>query len=399
MKHTMDRIGGSAGASSLFNGGATGLMGLWASFNPERPLVWRLAVMVVIIGWLPLLVLALLPLASGNDEVIRAFLRDASVHARSLLVAPILVVAEATCGPQLTALARIFRERGIVPPRLDSAYDEVIRTTSRLRDWRLGRVLAVVLAYAISVLLFACVPASFLPDWHHSHQFLLMGRSLASWWHALVSLPLLLILLLGWCWRLFLWARYLWLVSQMDLRLVASHPEGAGGLMFLSHSLNDLSILGAAIGVMVASTELAHVWAGGNVNLGQLGLVTSGTIGFVLLIFVAPLLSFSGVLARTRLLGVSTYGVLAQRMGEAMEDKWMRECASGEGADPLYSCDFSAVANLYESAQRASTMRVVPVETGGLLALIGPTALPFGAVALTLVPFERLLEGLIHLFL
>ena len=400
MNQATDSIALAECKSSPFDDGcAICMLRLWGSSDPGNPRVWRLAVGVVLVGWLPLFVLALVPLAGGNDEVLRAFLRDASVHARSRVAAPIFVLAEGVCGPRLAALARTFRERGIILQGRDSAYDEVVRSISRLRDLWPVHVLAVVLAYVIAILLFAYVPASFLPDWHHSQQILLLGRSLASWWHALVSLPLLLILLLGWCWRLVLWARYLWLVSRMDLRLVASHPEGAAGLMFLSHSLSDLSVLGAAIGVIVASTELAHLFAGGAVTLEQLGRVTFGTIVFVLLIFVAPLLSFSDVLARTRLLGVSTYGALAQRVGEAMEDKWMRGRAGADTSDPLSSTDFSVVSDLFQSAQRASTMRLMPIESGSLLVLTGATALPFGAVALTLVPFSKLLEGLIHLFL
>jgi len=51
-----------------------------------------------------------------------------------------------------------------------------------------------VLAYVSAVLIIMNVPASFLPDWHRSWADAPLGRSLASWWHALVTLPLLLIL-------------------------------------------------------------------------------------------------------------------------------------------------------------------------------------------------------------
>jgi len=37
---------------------------------------------------------------------------------------------------------------------------------------------------------------------------------------ALVSLPLLLVLFFGWLWRLFLWVRFLWCLSRLDLHLI-----------------------------------------------------------------------------------------------------------------------------------------------------------------------------------
>lgn len=80
------------------------------------------AAIVIAVGWLPLLALALVALAAGNEATWQAFLRDASVHARSLIVAPLLVLAEVVCIPRLGALARTFRDRGIVPPAQAPVY-------------------------------------------------------------------------------------------------------------------------------------------------------------------------------------------------------------------------------------------------------------------------------------
>ena len=62
--------------------------------------------MVVVVGWLPLFLLALLARLHGEERVWSAFLGDASVHARSLLAAPLLVLAEAVCIPRLGEIAR-----------------------------------------------------------------------------------------------------------------------------------------------------------------------------------------------------------------------------------------------------------------------------------------------------
>ena len=209
----------------LFDGGPPmRLLRLWGRFDPEHRHVWRRSLIVVGIGWWPLLVLALLAYADGYAQVWDAFLRDASVHARSLIAAPLLILAEAICIPRLGEIARCFRERGVVPASQMPAYEAIVQSILRLRDWRLAEALAVVLAYVVALLVIRQVPTSFLPDWHRSGT---LDRSLASWWNALVALPLLLVLLLGWFWRFFLWARYLWLVSRLELRLVASVEKTA----------------------------------------------------------------------------------------------------------------------------------------------------------------------------
>lgn len=386
--------------TDMFDGGPPlRLLRLWGRFDPEHRHVWLRALTVAAVGWLPLLVLALLSYASGHEGVWRTFLQDASVHARSLVVAPLLVFAEAVCIPHLGAVAQIFRARGLVPASQMQAYEAVVRTIRRLRDWWLMEALAVVLAFIASLLIVRYIPASFLPDWHHGSADAPLGRSFASWWHALISLPLLLVLLLGWCWRIFLWTRYLWLVSRLDLRLVASHPEGAAGLMFVSYSLRAWSMLGFATGVIVAATALAHILAGGPGDPQRVAFLALGTVLFVVVVFTAPLLIFSGPLMRTWRGAVDTYGALAQRVGEDLEDRWMRG-PSGEGTEaPLESPDFSATTDLFQVVEKAYALRLAPVDLRSMLLLAGFTALPFAGVTLALVPFDKLLGTLLGLFL
>ena len=106
----------------LFDGGPPlRVLRLWGRFDPDHQHVLRRALIVVGVGWLPLLLLALLSLTAGRDDVWLAFLRDASVHARSLLVAPLLVLAEAVCIPRLGELAHTFRELAGVTGRQRAA--------------------------------------------------------------------------------------------------------------------------------------------------------------------------------------------------------------------------------------------------------------------------------------
>lgn len=384
----------------LFDGGPPlRLLRLWGRFDPQHRRVGRRALVVVGLGWVPLMALALFSGAYGHPEILDAFVRDASVHARSLLAAPLLVLAEAVCIPRLGAIAQSLCTRGIVPASEAQAYQALAQSIRRLRDSWVVEACAVVLAYTAALLIVRHVPASFLPDWHRGDAGAPLGRSLASWWHALVSLPMLLVLLLGWAWRLWLWALYLWRVSRLKLRLVASHPEGAAGLMIVSYSLRDLSLIGIAIGIIVAATELAHVMAGAADSPDQLIRLAVGTVLVVVVVFAAPLFVFSIPLLAAWRRGVVTYGALVQRVGEAFEDKWMAAPPAPDTDDPLSTGDFSAVTDLFQTAGNAYKMRLIPIDLRSVLSLAAFTALPFGAVALALVPFDKLFDKLVGMFL
>src|SRR5262249_10489818 len=75
----------------------------------------RRAVLFVLIGWAPLIVLALLQGALAGTGDAASILREAGVHARYLIAVPFLVLADAVCAPQLDAIKRHLVESGIVP--------------------------------------------------------------------------------------------------------------------------------------------------------------------------------------------------------------------------------------------------------------------------------------------
>ena len=47
--------------------------------------------------------------------------------------------------------------------------------------------------------------------------------------------PIFQFLLLRWYFRVFIWTRFLWQVSRIDLKLVPTHPDRVGGLGFLGN--------------------------------------------------------------------------------------------------------------------------------------------------------------------
>jgi hypothetical protein len=290
---------------------------------------------------------------------------------RSLLAVPLLILAEKVCLPRLSGIVRHIGETGLVRTADRAAFEQALKSTLRLRDSLRLEIAVVTLAVAILVTFYATVPNDLFPSWYH-----LKGQgatSPAGWWHALVSIPILIMLLLGWVWRLTLWTRFLWLVSQLPLRLVPPHPDGAAGLKFLGMSVPAFSILAFALGIIIAGTITNRVVHDG-VPLLSFRYVVLGFDLVCLAVFVSPLFVFTGQLLEAWRRGSQEYGALARRVGLEMEQRWLNRDVD---AQALGAPDFSATTDLYAIAANAYSINVVPVSLRQLLMLAIGAVLPF----------------------
>ena len=82
-----------------------------------------------------------------------------------------------------------------------------------------------------------------------------INLSMAGWWHALVSVPMFQFLLLRWYFRVFIWARFLWRMSRINLKLVPTHPDRVGGLGFLTNVVYAFTPVLLAHGVLLVGPD------------------------------------------------------------------------------------------------------------------------------------------------
>ncbi len=187
------------------------------------------------LAWFPLLVLSVV---QGS---VTAFALDISVHARFLVALPLLVAADAVTAPRLDVIARHFLEAGFVRDDDRARYAAAVAATKASLDSRLPAIAVGLVTYAVIFAILLPIPLDRLPGWQISG----VAYSAAAWWHALVSLPLLLAVLFGWIWCIILWVRFLRRMSRLDLQLVAAHPDRATGLAFIGYSLRACAVLRA----------------------------------------------------------------------------------------------------------------------------------------------------------
>ncbi len=325
-----------------------------------------------------------------------AFLLDFGAHARFLIAAPLLILAESLCAPRLAAIVRHFGTSGLVTEADQPAYQHAVDSTRRLLRLKAVEILAFAAAYALVAWLAIGSSLGEVPLWHGTLRGGRLAPTPAGWWALLVSLPLLMVLQLGWLWRIGLWARFLWLMSRMRLRLVAAHPDHAGGLKFVGYSPEAFLPLAFACGVLGAGLVLNQIVHHG-ASPAQFRYVAAGVAAFVVVLFGAPPLVFVRRLIQEHHRGILAYGALAGRAGCEFEHKWL----VGERVDEqtLRAPDFAPTNSLYAITGHAFAMRRLPFEPRSIVLVAAAALLPFVPIALLAVPVEVLLGKFRSIFI
>lgn len=357
--------------------------------SPLCPNAFVRLLLVIGIAWAPLAALVLLDALTGRPQVLPTFGRDIGVHARYAFAAPALVLAHALCARRLGAIAHHFLVAGLLNEHDQRRMAAALEATRR----RVRSLWAEALVFIATYLLaFTALntegEALRLSAWQTDANG--VDLTAAGWWHAMVSVPLLMILLLGWAWRIANWAWFLGQVSRLDLQLIASHPDQAGGLGFLAQSVRAFAAVGIGLGGIVAG-RFAYVYMHGLANPFTNGLLLGGTVGVVLLLAVGPLAVFAIPLARAWRKGGMAYGRLATQIGLQLENAWL----GPPGPQPrpmLAEPDFSATTDLYQVVGNVNSMRFLPVDPRSILILVGFTLAPFVPAALISMPASVILS-------
>jgi hypothetical protein len=360
-----------------------------------QPRVGLRAILVACIAWMPLLVLSAIQGVVSGDSSFASFIADYGAIGRYLFAAPVLVLAEFIAAPRLSGVARHFQDAGLIVPGEMQRFHDAIASTYRLRDFVQLEIAVFVIAFAVTAALELSVPLHYFPVWHLTGDHHSLALSAAGWWDALISTPLLVILLLGWLWRFVLWARFLWLMCRLDLRLVSAHPDGAAGLGFVGMSLQPLAVVAFALGAVVAGTVANRV-LNDNVAILEFRFLVPVFAVLVVALFSAPLFVFTRKLVEASYQGVFEYDALAHSLGRQMEVRWLNRAVTPEALD---ANDFSATTDLYAIVSNVYSLKLVPIGLRNLIVVALGALMPFVPVVVAAVSPEVLIQKLTGMLL
>jgi len=181
-------------------------------------------------------------------------------------------------------------------------------------------------------------------------------------------------------------------VSRLNLHLVPTHPDGAGGLGFVGGSSHAFGPVLFALGAVLAGILASRILYGGQ-NLLEFKWTIIGLLGFLVLVVLGPLTVFSPGLLECKRVGLREYGTLATSYVTDFDEKWLRGGAKDEAL--LGAADIQSLADLGNSYAVVRQMRSVPFSLNDVKALVAATAAPLLPLLLTIMPLDELLERLV----
>jgi AcrR family transcriptional regulator len=357
-------------------------------------LIRQRIVVIALLAWLPLLALAALEGQALGGRAAIPFLLDVDVHVRFLVTLPLLIVAELVVHQRMRLVVPQFLERNLIPASALPRFDAAIASAFRLRNSVLAEVLLIAFVYIIGVLLlWRHYVALTTITWYAMPTAEGLKLSVTGLWYAYVSLPIFQFLLVRWYYRIFIWIRFLWQVSRIQLSLIPTHPDRVGGLGFLPNAVFAFMPLAVAHGALLAGLIANRIFYVG-AALPDFKIEISVLAVFLLCLVLGPLLVFSPQLAQAKRTGNREYGALAERYVREFDAKWLRGGAPAD-APLVGSSDIQSLADLANSFEVVRTMQIAPITRDALIRLVVATLAPVVPLALTMMPLEELLRKLL----
>jgi len=347
--------------------------------------------------WLPLLLLSVFFREAAGGDIKVPFLYDIDVHVRFLLSLPLLLVAELVVHQRLKPIVQQFASREIIPPEALPQLQTLVGSAGRLRNSVFIEVLMIVMTFTAGHYLWSSQLALETATWF---SILVDGQhqlSPAGYWYAYVSIPVFQFMLFRWYFRIFIWARFLWQVSRMDLHLVPTHPDRAGGLGFLAGSVAAFVPLLLAQGVLIAGMIANRIFYEGATLLAFKPEVAAAVV-FMLLLVLGPLSVFALQLAKCKRQGLLEYGALASTYVCGFDRKWLRDAPPLD--EPLVgSGDIQSLNDLAGSFEIIEGMRLFPFGKTAVLQTAIVTLLPVLPLSLTMISLEDMVKQLLGILL
>jgi hypothetical protein len=352
----------------------------------------RRIIVISLFCWLPLLVLSAVEGNALGGSAAVPFLLDVEVYTRFLLALPLLVGAEVVVHQRMRSVVEQFLERHLIPEHAMARFDAAIASAFRLRNSVLAEVLLFVFVYVVGILIIWRHYIAIETDtWYATSSNGVAKFSLAGIWLSYVSLPIFQFLLCRWYFRMFIWTRFLWQVSRIDLSLVPTHPDRVGGLGFLAVTVYAFIPLLLAHGALLAGVLGNRIYYLGDALPGFI-LEILVLFMFVMSVVLGPLLVFAPQLGRAKRVGLREYGALAESYVREFDSKWLRQSAPDEQL--VGSSDIQSLADLSSSFEVVRTMRIAPFTKEAIITLAAATVAPIAPLLLTMMPVEELLKRL-----
>jgi hypothetical protein len=344
-------------------------------------------VITAAVVWLPLVLLT----ALFNREGLASLLTSYRVYSRLLIAIPVLLIGQQIMEARFRMIVQAIIDARLLSGEDLKRMDEIIASLTRLRDSLVPEAMVVILLVA-HTLIAARTEVDTVP-WLADVTPTGIHLTAAGWYAVVVSSTVFQFLLGLSLWKWLLWTVFAFRLSRLNLNLIATHPDGNGGLGFLAFAPVAFTPIAfaatAAIGASWRHEILAH-----GAKLMSFRLDAIVLLVIVAIVALGPLAFFVPRLAALRRQGMLDYGVLGQIQSSDFHDKWVRHLA-GHEPEFLNAPESSTLTDYGSSYENVSNLKPFPVDREALIGLAISVAIPLLPVILAVVPLSVVVGDLL----
>ncbi len=358
----------------------------------EGPCLGRRMIAFLLITWVPLLILALIEGRALGPTPKESLLLDFATYARFFLALPLLFLSEVIVGPRLRKAGLYFVQGNLVRAADLPCFEAAVNRAAQRREALLPELVMLVFALigAWQLSMETWTGDAIAATWRTSVTAAGDGLSLAGFWYYTIAVPLLQFFMFRWLWRLAIWFMFLRDMKQLNLDLVATHPDRAAGLGFLGGGHLTLAIFPFAFSCILSANVAFQVYFDA-VPITSFKILFVVYLVVMLLLILGPLLIFSPLLARTRRQGLRDYSILANTYNRAFHQRWV---AGDPPADEplLGSADIQSLADLGNSFGMIREMKIFPFSQQQILQIAIISSLPGLPLIFLVMPVGEILQ-------
>ena len=177
--------------------------------------------------------------------------------------------------------------------------------------------------------------------------------------------------------------------------MVPTHPDRCAGLGFMARI--PVMFVPVVLGISsVFASGWAHQVVYHDVTIASLRVEIIAFVVVVPLVFLAPFISFLGLMLKTKKQGLLDYGDLIGRHGRLVRERWIdgKQVAN----DPILDApELGPIADTAAPYELIGKIRPLPLTMGSLVPLLGAAVLPMVILAALDLPLKTVLKSVLKI--
>jgi hypothetical protein len=351
--------------------------------------VARRAIFFALLTWLPIALWALIRGRSIDAATGEPLLQHYGVHVRCLVAIPMFILGEATLNRAWLRAFPQFISSGLVDDTARPRFEAAVQTVRRWRHSTLPWLFLIGAAVTWTLVDHMEVQGDEM-SWALDRNGTL---GFGGVWFAYVVRPIFVALMLGWLWRIVQLALQIGRLGRLDLSLVPSHPDRAGGLGFLEKLPGAFAPVSFGLSALLAS-HWAHLIVHHGQALDAFKIPATVFVVVWSLLLLVPLVALMPLLHATKRAALPSYAAMVAEQGRLVRRRWIDGTTKLDspllepaGVGPI--CDAAAMYG------QVRAMRILPIGKASLTMILLPIVVPMLIVVALKIPLGKLLLGLV----